>query len=172
MSRTLVIHPSDRSTDFLKYIYKNKDYDVISERKDLNDSNLRKAIEEHDRIIMLGHGTPHGLIFTPINNSYGELLRTKETITIWCNSDMYALANGLKGFHTGMIISEVVEAKYVLGCAPLNEKETLANMTRFAKVVGRCIEKTPREMQKYIWKHYKGEDMVTQFNRSRIMVFD
>ena len=85
---------------------------------------------------------------------------------------MYALANGLKGFHTGMIISEVVEAKYVLGCTPLNEKETLANMTRFAKVVGRCIEKTPREMQKYIWKHYKGEDMVSQFNRSRIMVFD
>ena len=172
MSKTLVIHPSDRSTDFLKLIYKDKDYDVISDREDLTDSNLRKAIEEHDRIIMLGHGTPHGLIYTPINHAYGKLLASKETITIWCNSDMYALQHGLKGFHTGMIISEVMEAKYVLGCAPLNEKETLENMERFAKVVGRCIEKTPREMQKYIWKHYKGEDMVTQFNRSRIMVFD
>lgn len=172
MSRTLVIHPSDRSTDFLKLIYQDKDYDVISERKDLTKPKLLKAIKEHDKIIMLGHGTPYGLIFTPIDNSFGDLLRTKETITIWCNSDMYAIRNNLKGFHTGMIISEVSEAQYVLGETPLNAKETLENMELFSKVVGECIERTPREMQEHILKYYVGNDKVTQFNRSRVMVFD
>lgn len=172
MSKTLVIHPRDRSTDFLKLIYKDKDYDVINDRNTMSDSELRKAIEKHDRIIMLGHGTPHGLMYTPINHSYGKLLASKETITIWCNSDMYALRHGLKGFHTGMIISEVGEAQYVLGCTPLDAKETLENMERFAKAVGECIEESPRDMQKYILEHYTGDDMVTQFNRSRIMVFD
>lgn len=171
MSKTLVIHPSDRSTDFLKLIYKDKGYDVINDRNIVSDIVL-KAIENHDRIIMLGHGTPHGLMYTPINHSYGKLLASKETITIWCNSDMYALRHGLKGFHTGMIISEVGEAQYVLGCTPLDAKETLENMERFAKAVGECIEESPRDMQKYILEHYTGDDMVTQFNRSRIMVFD
>ena len=171
MSKTLVIHPSDRSTDFLKLIYKDKDYDFINDR-DITREEIIKAIESHDRIIMLGHGTPSGLMFTPITNSLGSLLKTKETITIWCNSDIYALRHGLKGFHTGMIISEVYEAQYVLGCKPLNAKETLENMERFAKAVGECIEESPRDMQKYILEHYTGDDMVTQFNRSRIMVFD
>ena len=31
MSKVLVIHPSDRSTDFLKLIYEDKDYDVIND---------------------------------------------------------------------------------------------------------------------------------------------
>ena len=172
MKKVLVIHPSDRSTDFLKLIYEGKGYDVISARKDLTKNNLIKAIQEHDKIIMLGHGTPSGLIFTPINDSFGELLRSKETITIWCNSDIYALRNGLKGFHTGMIISEVSEARYVLGHTPLDAKETLKNMELFSKVVGECIEQTPKQMQNHILKYYVGNDMVTQFNRSRIMVFD
>jgi len=57
----LVIHPKDRSTDFLKPIYHGRnDTTVITggcTKKDVDE-----AIEKHDHIIMLGHGTPQGLL--------------------------------------------------------------------------------------------------------------
>jgi len=57
----LVIHPKDKSTDFLKPIYHGRnDTTVITggcTKKDVED-----AIKEHDHIIMLGHGTPQGLL--------------------------------------------------------------------------------------------------------------
>lgn len=59
--KKLVIHPKDRSTDFLKPIYYGRnDTTVITggcTKKDVND-----AIDKHDHIIMLGHGTPQGLL--------------------------------------------------------------------------------------------------------------
>ena len=59
--KTLVIHPKDRSTDFLKPIYHGRnDTTVITggcTKEDVND-----AIDKHDHIIMLGHGTPQGLL--------------------------------------------------------------------------------------------------------------
>lgn len=60
MSKVLVIHPDDRSTQMLKAIYEGKGYDVITDCS-ISHDDLIKAIEEHDTIIMLGHGTPSGL---------------------------------------------------------------------------------------------------------------
>lgn len=61
MNKILVIHPKDKSTDFLKPIYHGRsDVTVITggcTREDVN-----KAIDEHDHIVMLGHGTPQGLL--------------------------------------------------------------------------------------------------------------
>ena len=57
--KTLVIHPEDKSTDFLNPIYYGRDWTVITEgTKD----EVRWAIDEHDHIIMMGHGTPQGLL--------------------------------------------------------------------------------------------------------------
>jgi hypothetical protein len=57
----LVIHPSDKTTDFLKPIYHGRsDTTVITggcEKEEVYD-----AIDKHDHIIMLGHGTPQGLL--------------------------------------------------------------------------------------------------------------
>jgi hypothetical protein len=58
--RTLVIHPKDRTTDFLKPIYHGRDWTVITGGCTKEDVN--KAIGEHDHIIMMGHGTPQGLL--------------------------------------------------------------------------------------------------------------
>ena len=58
--KTLVIHPDDRSTDFLKPIYSNlPNTTVLTEN--VSQPTLKKAITEHDQIIMMGHGSPSGL---------------------------------------------------------------------------------------------------------------
>ena len=45
----------------LKAVYEGKGYDVINDGS-ISQEDLIKAIEEHDTIIMLGHGTPDGLL--------------------------------------------------------------------------------------------------------------
>ena len=58
--KTLVIHPEDDSTAFLKPIYQNiPEATVIT--KDITYIELKIAMLEADQIIMLGHGSPSGL---------------------------------------------------------------------------------------------------------------
>ncbi len=180
--KTLVIHPSDPSTDMLKHVYMGKDYTVI-QNPNVSPEALRQAIIAHDRIIMLGHGVPQGLIdpnvmtrrgghsrWYLIDDSFGKLLKTKDTVSIWCYSDQYFLRHGIKGFHTGMIISEVKEAQYVLGHSPLTEDALWKNMVTFSKLLGECIELDAHGMQEYMLTHYVGDDAITQFNRENLLV--
>ena len=53
MKKVLVIHPEDVSTDRLQVVYSGKGYEQI---------------RSHDKIIMLGHGTPDGLLTTDRKN--------------------------------------------------------------------------------------------------------
>lgn len=183
--KTLVIHPSDRSTDFLKIIYerhaKDSEWTILNKSDTLTYDGLKELIKQHDRIIMMGHGIPHGLINPRwvfqkmrglvIDESFAKLLKIKDTVSIWCWSDQYFRRYGIKGFHTGMIISEVHEAGFAIGKTPLDEKQTLENMEMFARAVRDCIDNTnPYEMQKYVLEHYVGEDEVTQFNRKNVIV--
>ena len=185
MSNVLVIHPNDRSTDFLKLIYDGKGYDVVNfsieELKShpywCKDYSM-EMIEKHDKIILLGHGTPGGLLNprvggSIVDDSFADILKEKEVVSIWCYSDMFFKGNNIfnNQFHTGMIISEVLEQLMVLGRVYLNYEEQLKNMELFGKVVGECIEKSPEEMKEHILKYYVGEDPVTQFNRKSILVF-
>ena len=63
------------------------------------------------------------------------LLKEKETLSMWCFSDRFFRKHNLKGFHTGMIISEVDEAKFMLGYSPLNKVELYENMVNLAKIL-------------------------------------
>lgn len=181
---TLVIHPKDASTDFLARIYKDKDWTSIRSWPQ-DPASLKRFINCYDRIIMMGHGTPSGLLnvgsfygdepnqFYVIDNYFADLLQTKETVSIWCHSDQFARQYKLPGFHTGMIISEVSEAQYVLGKTPLNAEETLDNMNLFADVVGKHIDNPNLlEMQKLIREQYNRDDPVSAFNRDNIIMLD
>ena len=181
---TLVIHPKDASTDFLTRIYKDKDWTSIRSWPQ-DPASLKRFINCYDRIIMMGHGTPSGLLnvssfygdepnqFYVIDNYFADLLQTKETVSIWCHSDQFARQYKLPGFHTGMIISEVSEAQYVLGKTPLNAEETLDNMNLFADVVGKHIDNPNLlEMQKLIREQYNRDDPVSAFNRDNIIMLD
>lgn len=114
---TLVIHPNDSTTDFLKPIYENKGFTVLT--KPLTKMAMERTMRAHDRIIMLGHGTHFGLITDTsidfkivVGHENAHILREKkELIGIWCNADRFFAFHGLKGFHTGMFVSEDQEAK-------------------------------------------------------------
>ena len=179
---TLVIHPKDASTDFLARIYADKDWDIIRAwYKD--QASLKWFMDRYDRIIMMGHGTPSGLLNTgtfykdwqpyAIDNFFVDLLQKKEAISIWCHSDQFARQYKLPGFHTGMIISEVREAQFVLGETPLTAEEALDNMNLFADAVGRHIDDPDLlEMQRSIRKEYNRDDLVSVFNRKNIIMLD
>lgn len=186
MKKTLVIHTQDKSTDFLRVIYEHKGYDVLNEfgikysYSSTAKKELMKKMKKYDRIIMLGHGTPQGLLNVEdgmyvgyiIDKDFKDILAQKETISIWCNSDKFFRSLDIKGFHTGMIISEVIEAMYCLGKTPLNEQETLDNMYAFATIVRLCIDEEPQVMKKFILEHYNFDDEVTKYNRDNIIVIE
>ena len=60
----LVIHPDDRSTDFLKPSYADLDATVLTQRDEFY--NLAETMKRHNRIIMMGHGSPNGLFMPQI----------------------------------------------------------------------------------------------------------
>lgn len=181
--KTLVIHPADDSTVMLEHVYAGKDYTVITDPT-ICDYALRKAISEHDKIIMLGHGTPGGLInplqmnnpFSPdlylIGDKHAQLLRTKESVSVWCFSDRFFRRHNIPGFHTGMIISEQLEARMMLGYVPLTADELFTNMVNFATIIGEAIEKPPLELQKHVLANYVGNDDITKFNRKNVFVLE
>ncbi len=117
--KTLVIHPADHTTEFLMEIYANlKNKTVIN--GGIPKLGLRKLIETHDRIFMLGHGSPWGLLSVgqfPNTNGYiiddsmaVELKEKTSNLYIWCHADQFVRRHGLSGLNSGMFISEVVES--------------------------------------------------------------
>ena len=83
--KRLVIHPEDKSTDFLKPIYHGRsDTTVITggcEKADVED-----AIKSHDHIIMLGHGTPQGLLaMGKFNRKYTPAVKPSTAIRSFAN---------------------------------------------------------------------------------------
>lgn len=175
--KTLVIHPKDITTDCLSVIYEGRDWDVIRDPS-TSWEVVEEEIKSHDRIIMLGHGTPHGLLAAGpmgrfdhyiVDHYMESLLKDKETYSIWCNSDAFFEGWG-KGFHTGMIISEVSEEYFCLGRAVLNKEEMAKNMELFCGTCAKYFDLPPKEAQKKILEEYVGDDEVTQFNRKRIIV--
>jgi len=117
--KTLIIHPQDSSTDFLKPIYAGiKRKTVLS--KNISRDKLLATIRSHDTIIMLGHGSSSGLFnvsgigkgIMVIGESMVEELRGKQLIAVWCNADKFIERHQLPALYSGMFISEVSEARY------------------------------------------------------------
>jgi hypothetical protein len=157
--RTLIIHPDDRSTDFLRPIYQNiKGATVLT--KDTSRKQLEKAIYSHDQILMMGHGSPYGLLnYSRIGEgiyAVGEkqvpLLRDKQCIFIWCNADQFVSRHQLKGLYTGMFISEVSEAKYCK--VPADQGTVDASNFWFADLLGGVLTEEPANYNQ-IFEHVK-----------------
>lgn len=177
-NKTLVIHPKDETTDCLAVIYKDRGWDVINDPS-TSPEEICKAIRTHDRIIMLGHGTPYGLLAAVDNNRFGRYIITsqmvpylerKETFSIWCNSSSFFKKHRLKGLHTGMIISEVGEEYMIFSECPLSESEMEKNMEMFCGAFAKYIDLDPEEMKNKVLEEYVGSDKVTEFNRKNITV--
>lgn len=167
--KTLVIHPDDRSTDFLKEIYKGKDWTIINDHSACRSRKvLTNLIRKHDRIIMMGHGYPYGLFFTAINSNMVYLLREKECVCIWCNADKFVNKYKLTGFYTGMFISEVGEA-FVYGITATQEQIDYSN-NLFATELNKVIDSP--DVWETIKENYNGDCPVIQFNNKRLYFRD
>ncbi len=178
MNKNLIIHPTDRSTDFLSPIYAN-----ISDATILNGGmgkgQVAKLISEHDRIIMMGHGSPWGLFSVGqfygnngyvIDDSMVPLLLEKECIAIWCNADKFMIKHGLNGFYSGMFISEVGEATYCGLPGTLQETVDTSNHY-FAKLVGEVINEPLDAICDHVKSNYElltEDNPVALYNYNRL----
>ena len=178
MKKVLVIHPDDMSTDMLKAIYEGKGYDVINDPA-ISDDEVVEQIKSHDKIIMLGHGNPYGLISWNratgevryiINDSHAELLKTKETYSMWCHSDEFFENHGMKGFHSGMIISERSEA-CAYGIRGYTDEDVAMTMMPLMFAMHDTLEMEDlEEMRRIILERYDADDPITAFNRKNILI--
>lgn len=166
---TLVIHPDDRSTDCLKAIYEGKGFDVITQ----SDEGVADLIPQYDRIIMLGHGSPEGLFSVGqfpgayvIDFRHAKLLQGKKNIYIWCHASDYVKKHDLKGYASGMFISEVYEGHWY------KISSTQAAITKsndhFSELLGKHLEEPWKVADQYL----NPECEVVKFNHARLKYFE
>ena len=88
-------------------------FDSWEQRSDIIEAIASAPREE--TILLLGHGSPHGLLDmrygTVVGDADAVLLRDRPNLVgIWCYASDYARNHSLKGFFSGMFISEEPEA--------------------------------------------------------------
>lgn len=177
--KTLIIHPEDSSTSFLEIVYqpiKNKKVITGGYTK----TDLLKEINNHDRIMMMGHGSPGGLFSVGkfqnsgayiIDQSTVPYLKTKDqSVFIWCNADKFVETYGLKGFYSGMFISEVGEAYY---CGlPGTEQDTVDESNfGFCNIISKYINENKDIIYDNVKKEYgliAEENPVAYYNNNRL----
>jgi hypothetical protein len=179
--KTLIVHPEDRSTDFLKPIYENvSDATII--HGGVSKAQIKQLITEHDRIMMMGHGSPSGLFSCAkfggdndysafiIDQTMVEELSSKECIFIWCNADQFVTKHNLKGLYSGMFISEVGEAHYCgLPGTPQSVVDTSNNS--FARWMGENVNMTLNEIYHNTMDNYEVlamDNPVADYNAQRL----
>jgi hypothetical protein len=181
--KTLIIHPKDKSTDFLKPIYAGiPDQTVVTGGTTRRE--LHELIKSHDRIMMMGHGHPGGLFSVGQFPASGvivgpdevEHLRGKENIFIWCNADQFVKRHALKGFSTGMFISEVGEANWC-GLPGTKQDEVDESNDTFAQFMSEGLNEGlgARDLKETIKDRYgvlADINAVAAYNNYRIYLFD
>ncbi len=173
-SNTLVFHKTDPSTTMLSQVYDGKGWDVLHSCYDLDEEELFRVVDAHERIVCLGHGTPYGLMgmFGP---EMAPHIKGKKVFTIWCNADAYFLEHkiGEGQFVTGNMPSEVWECK-AAGCGKISKELMLENITYWSKlcadVCERCLNGDVKGSVDYVRKNYLekyGNHPVTIYNCER-----
>jgi hypothetical protein len=176
---TLIIHPDDRSTDFLRPIYQDLKHKTVITGPITRDG-LHALIKAHDRIIGLGHGSPSGL-FSMSSGGFGsyilgasevEVLRGKELVSIWCHANQFMERHKLNGLYSGMFISEVSEARYY-GLNEVTQADVNESNDAFAKILGREMIRNPHE-EFMLWGRVKIQytelakwNLVAEYNSGR-----
>jgi hypothetical protein len=170
-----VIHPTDSTTDFLDPIYSNLNQAKIINGK-LNQRQICESLKKSTRVIMLGHGTPDGLLSVGqfkddslyvIGSKHTDILKDKiNNIYIWCHANKYVEKNNLKGFYTGMFLSDWSETiAYGVWDATLEDIEISNRL--FAEAVSKNIDLDAHDLLTEVVKSYskiKNSNQVVDFN--------
>jgi hypothetical protein len=167
-SDTLVLHPHDPTTDFLRAIYEDKGWDVINEPL-IRPEQVTRLIKKHDRVVMLGHGTPEGLFggfgFL-IEENQVPALKAKTVIAIWCHANQFVEKHGLKGFYSGMFISELPEA-WLYGIGNTDEQAIEFSNDLFAVTLGKYVD-SDNLLDRVKAEYFSEHDPVIRFNHKRL----
>lgn len=180
--KTLIIHPEDYTTDFLETIYYGLDNKTVL-RNEFSVAQVCALIESHDRVFMMGHGSPSGLFsmelsieFSPfaVNDKMVEALSSKKNnFFIWCHADIFVRNNNLKGFSTGMFISEPDEA--TLYNVFIDDNALIENSnSSFSNIVSKLNMETPEEMYFKVKQQYFEQNIanpIAEYNASRLFLF-
>ncbi len=162
MISTLIIHPKDPSTSFLDIVYNPIENKTVV-TGGITKREVNKLIEQHDRVMMMGHGAPVGLFSVGqfqnsngliIDSSTVYLLRQKEdSVFIWCNADRFVEKYNLKGYYSGMFISEVGEATY---CGIPGTDQELIDESNFGfcNIIAKYINEDKNVIHENVQKEY------------------
>jgi hypothetical protein len=177
--KTLIVHPADPSTSFLDIVYESvQDKTLITDG--VSKSDLIRLIDEHDRIMMMGHGSPAGLFSIGQFNNCGAyiidqsivpyLKQKQNNVFIWCNADKFVDVFGLKGFYSGMFISEVGEANY---CGLPGTKQDVVDESNygFVNIIAKYINEDKHLIYENVKKEYgliAETNPVALYNNNRL----
>jgi len=159
---TLIIHPADKTTDFLKPIYQSiQSKTVIT--GGLSTGEVLTLIDSHDRVIMMGHGSPRGLFSVGVfydlcgyvidKDAVSLLKEKKGSIFIWCDADQFIRRHKLNGFSTGMFISEIRESVQC-GLKDITQEMVDESNNAFGKILNRIINNTSATVYKNLKEEY------------------
>ena len=180
---TLVIHPEDRTTDFLRPIYSRLPNTTVLSSGGYMPEEINALIDAHERVIMLGHGWGGGLLCRQfithseyiIDVSNVKTLSKKDnSIFIWCFADRFVKQYNLKGLSTGMFISEIDEAD--LNGVEATWDDIHASNDLFSRLLGEALLKCEgvSEAFDYVKASYvsSGHDnLVQRYNAQRWYCF-
>ena len=177
--KTLIIHPEDKSTSFLDIVY-NPIPNKTVVTGGVSKEDIKKLIREHDRVMMMGHGSPGGLFSIGrfggaggyiIDQTMVPLLMEKDnSVFIWCNADRFVDLHGLKGFYSGMFISEVGEAYY---CGLPGTKQDVVDESNFGfcNILSEVINEPQEKAYEHVMDKYgliADSNPVALYNNNRL----
>lgn len=184
MSKTLFIHIKDPTTDFLERIYKDAKACTIV-RTMLPVDVMNNLIESHDQVVMMGHGSSNGLFGDSSSYIIDErhvnaLAKKDNSIFIWCYASKFVEHHMLKGFSTGMFISEDAEAQWALGSTlygKSDEHSIIESNYLFAQLVRSNLNKPIADFARIIKEKYSPENLVAAnknpllYNSEKLQLF-
>jgi len=129
---------------------------------------------------MLGHGSPDGLFSVGqfetdnsliVDSSLISLLAEREeNIYIWCHANKFVERYNLKGFYTGMFISEFLEVVYCQ--LPLVEDDIIDESNNaFSSIVSKYINESKSVIYKKVLEEYQiiaNKNLVAAYNIERL----
>lgn len=160
---TLVIHPKDNSTLFLEAVYAQIEEKTVI-RSGQSKIDLMEMISKHDRIIMLGHGSPNGLLSMGlfpgaglyiVDEEMATLLKEKQnSVFIWCYAAQFIKRHELHGWYSDMFVSEVGEGLSV-GMRGIDQETVNSSNEAFGTLAGQYIHFTdPKEICENVKRDY------------------
>ena len=177
--KTLIVHPEDDSTKFLDIVYAPIENKTLV-TGGISKTDLMKLIQEHDRVMMMGHGSPGGLFGVGkfkncgayiIDQSMVPYLKSKkDNVFIWCNADKFVDTFELSGFYSGMFISETGEAAY---CGLPGTKQDVVDESNygFVKIISKYITNETNIIYENVKKEYgliAENNPVALYNHNRL----